>query len=75
MDQKSDIGLVQRTYQISKSTVNATKLVYFIDCLKLKYQNEMSCDERNRFSGIPTRSDINQAVHAQKMARSLKFQI
>ena len=29
----------------------------------------------NRSSGIPTRSDTNQAVQAQKMARSLKFRI
>ena len=29
----------------------------------------------NRSSGFPTRSNINQAVQVQKMARSLKFWI
>ena len=30
---------------------------------------------RNRSSGFPTRSDTNQAVQPQKMARGLKFWI
>ena len=30
---------------------------------------------RNLSSGFPTRSDINQAVQPQKMARGFKFQI
>ena len=29
----------------------------------------------NRYSGFPTRSDTNQAVQPQKMARGLKFRI
>ena len=31
--------------------------------------------QENQSSGIPTRFDTNQFVQAQKMARSLKFQI
>ena len=31
--------------------------------------------EKNRSSGFPTGSDINQAVQPEKMARSLKFRI
>ena len=30
---------------------------------------------RNRSSGFPTRSDTNQAVQSQKMARGMKFRI
>ena len=35
----------------------------------------MSRDAKKRSSRFPNRSDTNQAVHAQKMARGWKFQI
>ena len=37
--------------------------------------DEMGFVMRNRSSQFPTRSDTNQAVQPQKMARGLKFQI
>ena len=33
------------------------------------------CSEKTGLGGFPTRSDTNQAVQPQKMARSLKFRI
>ena len=45
---------------------------------KYRFSHEdehLSLVVRNRSSGFPTRSDKNQAVQLQKMARGMKFRI
>ena len=41
----------------------------------LHEEAQLSLVVRKRYSGFPTRSDTNQAVQLQKMARGLQFRI
>ena len=52
-------------------TINKTEIIVKV----YLFQEDMSLVVRKPVFGVPTRSDTNQAVQLQKMARGLKFRI
>ena len=48
---------------------------FIFDFMRLQKEADFSRIRENLSSGLPTRSDTNQAVQPQRMARGLKFRI
>ena len=65
-----DISKTVNFEKKSADNINACKITYHTK----RRGYEPRC-ENSRSSGFPTRSDTNQAVQPQKMARGLKFRI
>ena len=58
----------------NKNTKPGHQLLHILGYCSETLLFEPRC-EKKRSSGFPTRSNTNQAVQAQKMARGLKFRI